>query len=167
MQVSSTHAIDMKTRVDSDESYIVHLCDRVLNQKAKRQHTFNFLRGDPGKRFSTGKPLPVDAYYENIKLVVEYRETQHSEVVEIFDNKWTCSGCLRGEQRRRYDQRRREVLRQQGVRLVELDYRWFQHDRKKRLTRDEARDESVIRQKLSSFTTPSESADFAVSAHRA
>ena len=96
----------MKTRVDSDESYVVNLYGRVLKQKAKRQYTFNFLRGDPGKRFSTGKSLPVDAYYEEINL-------------------------------------------------VELDYRCFQHDRRKRVTRDEAKDEAVIRQELSSFTTPS------------
>jgi len=89
----------------SDESYIIDLCDRVLNLKAKRQHRFDFLRGDPGKNRRCAK-LPVDAYYEELKLVVEYRERQHTESVPLFDKRLTCSGCAREEQRRRYDQRR-------------------------------------------------------------
>lgn len=46
----------------SDEKYIIDLCDEVLGEQAKRQHTFDFLRGDPnsaGKR----RKLPVDAFY--------------------------------------------------------------------------------------------------------
>ena len=29
--------------------------------------------------------LPVDAYYEELNLVVEYREKQHTEEIKFFD----------------------------------------------------------------------------------
>ena len=41
-----------------DESYVIDLCDLVLGLRAKRQHRFDFLRGD------SGRSHPVDAYYE-------------------------------------------------------------------------------------------------------
>jgi hypothetical protein len=131
---------------DRDESYVIDLCDRVLSLKAKRQHRFGFLRGTSGRR------LPVDAYYEigaDRKLVVEYREMQHNEPVAFFDKRLTCSGCNRAEQRRLYDELRRKVLPQHGIRLIEFDYSMFQHTGRKRLKRDFAKDEVVIREKLS------------------
>src|ERR1700685_2034612 len=131
-----------------DESYVIDMCDRVLRLKAQRQHRFDFLRGDSGRR------LPVDAYYEigaNRKLVIEYREMQHSEAVAFFDKRLTCSGCSRAEQRRRYDELRRNILPQHGIRLIELDYSLFQHTSQKRLKRDTANDEAVIRERLWEF----------------
>ena len=91
-------------RKDSDELYVIDLCDQVLNLKAIRQHRFDFLLGDPGK---TGRctPLPVDAWYPELKLVMEYREKQHTESVKIMDQRMTVSGVTRGEQRRIYDER--------------------------------------------------------------
>lgn len=136
------------TMKDRDESYIIDLCDRLLGLKAKRQHRFDFLRGDSGRK------LPVDAYYEiskDLKVVVEYREMQHTEIVAFFDKRMTCSGCNRAQQRRLYDQKRREVLPQQGIRLIELDYTSFQHDKQRRLKRDSVSDEEVIRKKLIEF----------------
>ena len=52
-------------RSDSDESYVIDLCDEVLGELALRQHTFDFLRGDPSESCLSGKKLPVDAYYPN------------------------------------------------------------------------------------------------------
>ena len=109
----------MKSRAKSDEEYIVNLCDRVLERKAIRQHTFEFLRGDPGKRSPKGRRLPVDAYYKEINVVIEYRERQHTETVKIFDSRSTCSGCSRGEQRKKYD-----ALRRGGARKT-----WHSTDR--------------------------------------
>ena len=40
----------------SDESYMID-CDRVLNLRAKRQHRFDFLHGDPGKNRRYAKLL--------------------------------------------------------------------------------------------------------------
>jgi hypothetical protein len=68
----------------SDATYVIGLCDRVLNLKAKREHRFDFLLGDPGKHGRSAH-LPVDGYYDELKLVVEYREKQHTESVAHFD----------------------------------------------------------------------------------
>ncbi len=47
--------------IGSDESYVIDICDRILNRRAIRQHRFDFLRGDPGKNGGCAM-LPVDAY---------------------------------------------------------------------------------------------------------
>lgn len=65
-----------------------------------------------------------------------------------MDRRQTVSGCSRGEQRRLYDERRRIVLPQHGIGLVELDYAMFAHDSRKRLLRDLAADEVVVRARL-------------------
>ena len=131
----------MARRENSDEFYVIDLCDEVLGSKASRQHTFDFLRGDG----TPGRKLPVDAYYPELNLVVEYRERQHSESVAFFNNKATISGVSRGEQRRIYDQRRRDVLPQHNIRLVEISYADFKHNHRKRLVRDRENDLAVIR----------------------
>jgi hypothetical protein len=92
--------------------------------------------------------LPVDAFYTSLSLAVEYRERQHSEAVPFMDRRNTISGCTRGEQRRRYDERRRVELSKHGVKLVELDFSMFDHDGHKRLRRNAAADESVVRARL-------------------
>jgi len=132
---------------DRDEDYVIDICDKVLNAKAKRQHRFSFLLGDPGRN-GVCIPLPVDAFYEELNLVVEYRERQHTETVPFFDRRETVSGCGRGEQRRRYDQRRRDVLSKRGIRLVEIEYAELGHGRNKRLLRTRTADEAAISRKI-------------------
>jgi len=133
---------------DDDERYIVDLCDVLLGQKASRQHRFQFLTGD------SGVPLPVDAYYPLLRLVVEYRERQHTEDVPFFDRHPTVSGVPRGEQRALYDQRRREVLPKHGIALVELSYSDFAHDNRKRLLRGLTDDAEIIRKRLRDWLNP-------------
>jgi len=78
-------------RSSSDESYVIDLRDRVLNRQARRQFSgFDFLRGDRGKN-GTSRRLPVDAYYENLRLVVEFWERHHTAAVPIMDQKQTIS----------------------------------------------------------------------------
>lgn len=117
-----------------DETYIVNLCDDILGLKASRGHTFPFLLGDPTK---SGKRvrLPVDAYYSELKLVVEYHERLHCEPVPFFDRRIVSSGITRGEQRRKYDLRRRKVLPKNGITLLELCYKQFEYDASNRLRR--------------------------------
>jgi hypothetical protein len=133
-----------------DEKYIIDLCDQILGVSALRQHRFPFLVGDPDKRGICRK-LPVDAFYENLNLVVEYRERQHSEVVKFFDRRMTNSGVYRGEQRRIYDQRRRDILPQHGIELIEFDYSIFPHNSHKRLLRIVGQDKAILRNKLSAY----------------
>ena len=133
----------------SDEHYVIDLCDEVLGSKALRQHRFDFLRGDarPGAQ---GVCLPVDAYYPEVDLVIEYRERQHNEAVSFFDkpDRVTVSGVHRGEQRRLYDERRRKGLPEHGIRLVELSHTDFRHDARKRLLRLETVDSRVVKSHL-------------------
>src|SRR5262245_55172490 len=90
------------TIMPKDQSYIIDLCDRVLRMKGIRNHRFEFLLGDPGRRGARPR-LPVDAYYPALNLVIEYNERQHSEAVKFFDRRIVASGITRGEQRKLYD----------------------------------------------------------------
>lgn len=134
-----------KSRAASDEAYVIDLCDEILGHSAQRQHRFPFLLGD------SGHPLPVDAWYPTLNLVVEYRERQHTETVKFFDRRETVSGVPRGEQRRLYDQRRREVLPHHGITVVEVEFSDLAHDRRRRLIRDRQQDRSILQRKLERF----------------
>ena len=128
---------EYKGRAASDESYVIDLCDEVLKMKASRQHKFDFLVGD------TGRKLPVDEYYESLNLVIEYYERQHTEAVSLFDNKPTVSGVSRGEQRKIYDQRRAEILPKHGIKLIIISYRDF--GTSKKLQRNRNNDILVVK----------------------
>lgn len=132
---------------DRDENYVLDLCDEVLNLKGSRQHKFDFLTGDSGRK------LPVDIFYKEHNLVIEYREYQHTNAVKHFDkpDKMTVSGVHRGEQRKIYDQRRRDVLPAKGIKLIEIDYTDFTHS-KNRIVRDREKDLVVVRNILEAYT---------------
>ena len=90
--------INKSSRSDSDEYYIIGLCNEVLGKTALQQYKFDFLLGDSGRK------LPVDAYYKGLNLVVEYCEYQHTGSVPLFDDTITVSWVTRGVQRQIYDQ---------------------------------------------------------------
>lgn len=125
-----------------DETYVIDLCDEVLGRKASRQHRFPFLLGD------SGKSLPVDAYYAEMNLVIEYCERQHSESVPFFDRRLTVSGVGRGEQRKIYDERRKEILPKYGIRLISISYSDFEYDSRKRIVREYQRDIQIVKNML-------------------
>jgi len=104
-------------RHESDEAYVIDLCDELLGERAHRQHRFPWLLGDAASGGARVQ-LPVDAYYPNQRLVVEYRERQHYEPTPFFDRRQTVSGVGRGEQRRMYDDRREREVPQHGLRLI-------------------------------------------------
>ena len=79
------------TRAISDEYYIIDLCDKILDCKALRGHRFAFLLGDTSLKTGKKRTLPVDAYYPDLQLVIEYQERQHTESVKLF-NKITATG---------------------------------------------------------------------------
>lgn len=134
------------SRAESDEAYVINLCDELLGEKAQRQHGFPWLLGDPG-RGGGRRRLPVDAYYPEHRLVVEYQERQHDQPVRHFDKPevMTVSGVHRGEQRRIYDERRRLEIPKHGLRLVVVTPGDLQADRRGRLRRDHAKDLPVLR----------------------
>lgn len=135
--------------MDKDEHYIIALCDEVLEATGRQQHKFAFLLGDESAKGARRK-LPVDAYYPEHKLVIEYREVQHTAPVALWDKKPTLSGSSRAEQRRKYDARRRVVLPAYDIKVVELDYSMFAHGSNKRLRRDPVADKETIRAALRS-----------------
>ena len=123
--------------------------DYILGLKSLRQKRFDFLRGDIGKN-GKSRMLPVDAYYEKLNLVVEYREKQHTEGVAHFDmiDSLTISGVNRGEQRKIYDERRRIVLPQHGINIVEISYYDFSYDSSKRIIRNIEIDTERLKRKF-------------------
>ena len=93
------------------EEECIKLFEKVLGTKRSDSHTFDFLLGDKGTK------LPVDAYFPDYKLVVEYMGLQHYVSVPHFDRK-----AERPEKRRRYFDRRREELPKHGIKLIEFKY---------------------------------------------
>ncbi|SDG82010.1 hypothetical protein SAMN04488062_102260 [Flavobacterium omnivorum] len=137
------------SRKNSDEHYVIDLCDKVINKTGLRQHRFNFLLGDANANGVCSK-LPVDVYYPELNLVIEYKEQQHSKANKHFDKPdvMTVSGVHRGEQRRIYDQRRLEVLPKHGIQVIEISYLDFEFDGKDKILRNEFRDLERVRKFL-------------------
>lgn len=135
----------MADRSHSEEAYVVGLLEDVLGAPALRGHRFDWLRGDPTAR-GRGVPLPVDAYWPAYNLVVEVYERQHDEPVPHFDKveRVTVSGVHRGEQRRIYDQRRRDLLPAHGLTLLIVRTNDLASDRRGRLVRDATADRPVL-----------------------
>jgi hypothetical protein len=142
----------MPQRADSDESYVLDLIDSLLNETGKRQHRFEWLLGDPGAK-GTRRRLPVDGYYQRHALVVEYHERQHERAVRHFDkpDHLTVSGVHRGEQRRRYDERRRDAISRHGLSLRVIRADDLAANSRGRLRRDRQADLAVLRRILEEF----------------
>ncbi len=132
-----------------DEDYVIDLCNEILGEVARKRHRFDFLRGD-SRNGDPGIKLPIDGYYENLKLAIEYKEWQHMESLAYSGTrgKLTVSGVTRDEQRRIYDRRKREILSKYGIRLVEVSYDDLKYDRSKRLYRSREEDLPVLEEIL-------------------
>ncbi|WP_241829918.1 hypothetical protein [Parafrankia colletiae] len=133
-------------RDDSDETYVIELCNTVLGEQAATQHRFEWLLGDPsanGRRVM----LPVDGYWPGHQLVVEYRELQHDQPVAHFDkpDRLTVSGVHRGEQRALYDAQRDSEIPAHGLRLVVIRPGDLDSDSRGRLRRRADADLEVVR----------------------
>ncbi len=110
------------------------------------------MLGDPNSNGVSAK-LPVDSFYQDLNLVVEYRERQHTESINFFDkpDKMTVSGVHRGEQRKIYDERRREILPKHNIHLVEISFSDFDYDGQKRIIRNPTKDIEIVKLKLKKF----------------
>jgi hypothetical protein len=143
-------------REDSDEAYVLDLCDEVLGEPGLRQHTFDWLLGDPGHSGRRAR-LPVDSYWPRQHLVVEYRERQHDQPTAFFDkpDQLTVSGIHRGEQRALYDTRRHTMIPAQGLRLVIIRPGELDADARGRLRRrDREKDLDAVRGALGPLPQP-------------
>jgi len=141
------------SRKSSDEHYVIDLCDKCLGKQGLRQQRFDFLVGDANAKGNRAK-LPIDVYYPDLNLVVEYEEYQHSHAVNHFDKPEviTISGVHRGEQRKIYDLRRKEVLPKYGLQLLVISYELFDCDRRHKIIRDGEKDLLRVRKHLADKT---------------
>lgn len=137
----------MTHRGASDERYVLDLCDEALGSIGQHQATFDWLRGDSSAARPAGTKLPVDGYWPELGLVVEFHEEQHTQPSPFFDRRHTVSGIGRGEQRRLYDERRRELIPQHGLRLVVIERSAFVV-RSGRIARDRERDLEIVKRHL-------------------
>jgi len=130
-----------------DQAYVTDLCDKILSRPALREHRFDWLRGDPSRDGGSGRKLPVDAYWPEHALVVEYWEKQHAEPVAFFDkpDRLTVSGVSRGDQRAQYDKLRELLIPHHDLRLVIVRATDLACDRRGRLLREPDLDLPVIR----------------------
>lgn len=141
-------------RRNSDEYYIIDLCDELLNEKSARQHTFDFLVGDFHQDGRSRTELPIDAYYFDLNLVIEYAEMQqisNSDTILSNQEKMTISGVTRAEQRKIYKRRKKEVLRKKEINLIEIKYSDFECDNQNKLIRNKEKDLKVLKKLLKKF----------------
>ncbi|MGW4929690.1 nucleotide pyrophosphohydrolase [Agromyces sp. NPDC004153] len=135
----------MGARADSDEHYVLDLCDQLIGAKCSRQHRFEWLLGDPSPATGRRVALPVDGYWEAEGLVVEFAESQHTESTPYFDKPdvVTVSGVHRGIQRAIYDDRRKRLIPEHGMRLVVISASEFPL-KARRIHRDRDRDLEIV-----------------------
>lgn len=149
----SKKQLGIEKRENSDEYYILNMCDVLLNEKSSRQHTFPFLLGDFHKDKISRTKLPLDAYYYNLNLVIEYRVKQQAEEIDDTDKPKvkTVSGVSRDEQRKIYDQRRRDVLLRKNINLIEVNYYAFEYNDELRIVRNEEKDIEILKELLKDY----------------
>lgn len=132
--------------MDADTNYILNFCDSLLRQTSFREYRFPFLVGD------RGKTLPVASFYPDLNLVVELLEGESSEAASPADTKTVGR---RSSEHCRYNQRKRDVLLEHGISLIELYLTDFPHDGQGRLKRFPAGVRGVLEERLEPFV-PSE-----------
>ncbi len=144
-------------RANSDETYVISLCDEVLSLKANRQKRFPFLLGDLHKNGKTQTMLPVDAYYEELQLVVEYKEIQNfrpvvaSNKIDEEEEEEGNKTLSREELRRIYDERRAKVLPENDISMVVISYSDFEFDNENKIIRDKESDIVTVKKALRDF----------------
>lgn len=146
-EVVSAEKIELENkRLLSDKYYVINLCDEALNLKAKRQKRFDFLVGDLHRDGKTRTELPVDAFYHDLNLVIEFKEAPLAEPTEFFNklNVKTVSGISRAKQREKYDRVKAAELPQNGIKLIEIPYSIFTIDESNRIVRNHEQDLKTV-----------------------
>lgn len=140
------------SKKDSDEHYIIDLLDKILGVKGTRQQTFDFLKGDENDKGKRRK-LPIDVFYKELNLAIEFQEQQHTRSVKHFDkpDKLTLSGVNRGEQRKLYDHRKKVTLPRNGIKLIVISYNQFECSSNNKLMRNVLKDMQTLRNILSTY----------------
>jgi len=149
---TSKKQLAISKRANSDEHYILNLCDELLNDSASRQHRFPFLLGDFHKDKISRTKLPVDGFYQTINLVIEYRVKHLEEVANLDKTEVkTVSGVSRGEQTKIYNQRKRDVLERKNINLIEINYYAFEYDSEMNIVRNKEKDIEIVKDLIKDF----------------
>lgn len=122
-------------RINSDEHYVLSLCERIIGRRSLREYAFDWLRADPDARGNRRK-LPVDAYWPEHSVAAQYYAGP------IIPDLATASD--RTLQRIAYDHRRRTELARYRIELVEISSEQLAH-RGTKLVRDAEHDLTVLR----------------------
>lgn len=130
---------------NSDEYYLVALCDNLLGQQASRKHTFDSLVGNLHKRGKGRTKLPVDAYYEDLKLVVEFYKT--TEDLANLDEEEQA----RISQIKYYDDLKKKAVLKKELSFVTINYTSFKTDQNHKLIRDTTSDKQILTKALAAF----------------
>lgn len=149
---TSKKQLAISKRVNSDEHYILNLCDELLNDSAFRQHRFPFLLGDFHKDKISRTKLPVDGYYQTLNLVIEYHVKHSEESVHLDKTELkTVSGVSRYQQIKIYDQRKRDVLERKNINLIEINYYAFEYDSEMNIVRSKEKDIEIVKDLIKDY----------------
>lgn len=136
------HLLDIK---NSDENYLLDLCDELLEQKASRKHTFDTLVGNLHKRGKGRTKLPLDAYYKDLKLVIEFFQKEKN--FEDLDEKEQA----RVTQIKYYDELKKEAVLNKKFRYMKINYAQFECNENDKLIRNTENDTIVLKDILKDF----------------
>lgn len=137
----------MAKKTDMDKKYILDLLALLLDSAYIANKRFDDLLGDPG---ISGKRvrLSLDGYFEEYKLIVEYRDRFDCESFPIIDSKMTVSGVPRSIQREIYDQRKEVWAKKNGFQFLIIQYTEFDLKKNGCLDRNLEKDLGVLAQRL-------------------
>lgn len=130
---------------NSDENYLLNLCDELLDKKASRKHTFDTLVGNLHKRGKGRTKLPLDAYYQELKLVIEFFQKEKN--FEDLDEKEQA----RITQIKYYDELKKEAVLNKKFRYMKINFAQFQCNENDKLIRNTENDIIVLKQILKDF----------------
>jgi hypothetical protein len=130
---------------NSDEFYLVNICDELLEQKASRKHTFDTLVGNLHKKGKGRTKLPLDAYYKDLKLVIEFFEKEKDE--STLDE----TAKARIAQIKYYDQIKKKSILKKEMRLMPIKYASFECDEDGKLIRNIENDTMILKGMLKDF----------------
>ncbi len=131
---------------NNDENYLVDLCDKLLGREASRQHTFDELVGNLHKRGKKRTKLPLDAYYKDLKLVLEFHKPLETDM-EGLDEKEKS----RLTQMKYYNKLKKTTVLEKEMSYIEVHYTSFETDDNNRLLRNTENDLLVLKGVLHNF----------------
>lgn len=131
---------------NSDEYYLVDLCDEILGEEASRKHIFDSIVGNLHKHGKGRTKLPVDAYYKNLKLVIEFYKDR-SETQEEPSEKEQA----RVAQITYYDELKKKRILKMELRLLKIKFSRFELNDTGKLIRNTEEDIAVLKNILQEF----------------